>query len=477
MKLSRIAIHGRWKMKSNFLSIIIIFLLLNTVLFAAEVQAPSKDNAYSYQPYLWVFDDIGLYFANTMCNAYGQHYPITHKYQGNNPGTNPTCKVSVVKADLESHNYGAVWWAAHANDWLISAEPYGLTPAGEAARDAAYWNYIAQGYAGLIARGVNYHAYSISITDLGLQTWFKTPSTLDSALVYFWGCSTYFLSGDCGAGVFIGYDIHIDLSSLWDADVFWERMNGEHELFYRSADFAVIDLADGHLRALPNYNPYLSIALAPYVEMVTFGPYETSGSVWFDIRMNTTQYAPEDIISVTGAEIVNAYWSYFDTKLNFEIDNVTQNTQNYTVHHDKAIAKNLVTTTRLDGNQNPPGTNGHGPNCDDYKFVGYAQTGIVEAENAFESGFTTCLKTLSPNPGYGKIDINYQIANPTATKITIFDCSGRIVKSIKINDDTGNHTVIWDGVDALGREVTNGCYFVKFEANDYKVIKKLVLIK
>ncbi|GAH82666.1 unnamed protein product, partial [marine sediment metagenome] len=159
------------------------------------------------------------------------------------------------------------------------------------------------------------------------------------------------------------------------------------------------------------------------------------------IRMNTTAYAPEDIISVTGAEIVNAYWSYFDTKLNFEIDNVTQNTQNYTVHHDKAIAKNLVTTTRLDGNQNPPGTNGHGPNCDDYKFVGHAQTGIVEAENAFESNFTTCLKTLSPNPGYGKIDINYQIANPTATKITIFDCSGRIVKSIKINDDPGNHTV------------------------------------
>lgn len=51
------------------------------------------------------------------------------------------------------------------------------------------------------------------------------------------------------------------------------------------------------------------------------------------------------------------------------------------------------------------------------------------------------------------------------------------MKSIKINDDPGNHTVIWDGVDTQGREVTNGCYFVKFEAGDYKVTKKFIIVK
>ncbi len=116
-------------------------------------------------------------------------------------------------------------------------------------------------------------------------------------------------------------------------------------------------------------------------------------------------------------------------------------------------------------------------NANDLYTINVSVVTGIEEENVHRPHYQNDLNAILPNPVRDKIKLNYQIANPTATKITIFDCSGRIVKSIVINDDPGNHTVIWDGVDTQGREVTNGCYFVKFEAGDYKVTKKFILVK
>ena len=99
-------------------------------------------------------------------------------------------------------------------------------------------------------------------------------------------------------------------------------------------------------------------------------------------------------------------------------------------------------------------------------------TGIEEANN---HPFTrTCV--ILPNPG-GKMQLDYQIANPTTIQITVFDCAGRIIRRMEKEDNPGEHTFIWEGMDETGKSVTSGCYFVKFEAGDYKVTKKFILVK
>ncbi len=95
-------------MRNNLLVFTIVLMLFNTISFGAEVLAPGKDKGYCYQPYLWVTGPIAFEFKWALSYDYGQGYMTSQVEQENNPGTNPTCKVSVVKSALESHNYGVV---------------------------------------------------------------------------------------------------------------------------------------------------------------------------------------------------------------------------------------------------------------------------------------------------------------------------------------------------------------------------------
>ncbi|MEO0129866.1 MAG: FlgD immunoglobulin-like domain containing protein [candidate division WOR-3 bacterium] len=463
---------------------ILINVISITLLFGQmNIYVPGRDNALIYEPYDWVFHStLDDYCWKAVGLVEGQHYNVNVKRQLQNPGTSPTGTVTWIKNALQSHLYGVVWWAAHANGGpgnepdRISAEPYELTSAGWAAAQQAYQNYLNQGYYGLVQLGQNEHAYSIAITAQGFQTWTKTPSTIDSALVYFWGCRTVYLYDDVGAAFFLGYDEVINLGSTWGADTFWNRMNGYEDLMKRRSYLASLGLAGGHLIAGPT-QPWVSqMVLAPTVAAVYFNQNYTNGYLPFDSKMSH-YYPNSEILTVTGATITDMWWGYFDTELHFIIGNVTQCPQYYTVHYDKAVGMNLDNCIELDGNQNPPNTNGHGPNCDDYKFLGYAQTGISEHETPGGLVLTTHLQSLNPNPGFSKIYLDYQIANSGETVVNIFNCGGRLVKHIRINDCHGKHTFIWDGTDDNGNKLPSGCYFVRFEAGDYKEIKKFVLIR
>jgi flagellar hook assembly protein FlgD len=66
----------------------------------------------------------------------------------------------------------------------------------------------------------------------------------------------------------------------------------------------------------------------------------------------------------------------------------------------------------------------------------------------------------------------------------IYNIRGQEVKTL-INDDmqAGYHSVIWNGTDESGKDVSSGVYFSRFDSEErnehgrYTSVKKIILLK
>ncbi len=87
----------------------------------------------------------------------------------------------------------------------------------------------------------------------------------------------------------------------------------------------------------------------------------------------------------------------------------------------------------------------------------------------------------SPNPFTNRAIIHYSLPSDRMiydSRLTIYDLSGRFVRTLvnKI-ENPGYYTVKWNGQDDEDKELASGIYFCKFESGDYKVTKKLILLR
>ncbi len=77
-----------------------------------------------------------------------------------------------------------------------------------------------------------------------------------------------------------------------------------------------------------------------------------------------------------------------------------------------------------------------------------------------------------------KIVIKYQVKNGSSTgRIKIYTLSGEVVKIFSLTPPITDGTIGWDGKNAQGEKVAAGVYLVQFETNNFKDIKKVVIIK
>ncbi len=84
-----------------------------------------------------------------------------------------------------------------------------------------------------------------------------------------------------------------------------------------------------------------------------------------------------------------------------------------------------------------------------------------------------------PNPFNPQTVIRYSIAGATGqapVRLWISDVLGREIKILVNNvQQTGEHQVIWDGVDSRNQRVASGLYFYTIQAGDFKKTHKMVL--
>ncbi len=105
-----------------------------------------------------------------------------------------------------------------------------------------------------------------------------------------------------------------------------------------------------------------------------------------------------------------------------------------------------------------------------------SNVGIREENSMYTNGLL--VQQNHPNPFTHNTVIRYELANQEHVTIVIYNLSGQKIKTlIAQNQQSGNHTVVWDGKDETGREVSSGIFSYRVETSRYAINKKLVLVK
>jgi hypothetical protein len=112
--------------------------------------------------------------------------------------------------------------------------------------------------------------------------------------------------------------------------------------------------------------------------------------------------------------------------------------------------------------------------------------GAVDREGEFYSmprAITTPHRTVElhqnyPNPFNPSTRIDYYVPRDVYVTMSVYDVAGRHIRTLVDNPvQTGQHSVVWNGVDARGTSVSSGVYFYRMIAGDKTITRKLVVVK
>jgi hypothetical protein len=91
---------------------------------------------------------------------------------------------------------------------------------------------------------------------------------------------------------------------------------------------------------------------------------------------------------------------------------------------------------------------------------------------------TLVLHQNVPNPFNPQTSIHYELPNETFVRLTIFDTSGRRIRTLlEESQAAGSHEVMWNGRDDVGNSVSSGVYFYMLDVGKERLTRKLVLLK
>jgi hypothetical protein len=83
-----------------------------------------------------------------------------------------------------------------------------------------------------------------------------------------------------------------------------------------------------------------------------------------------------------------------------------------------------------------------------------------------------------PNPFNPLTQIRYELPKPAHVSVTIYDMSGKLIQSLyNATQAPGSYTLIWDGTDRSGNDVSSGVYMYQLRANRQIVTKKMMLLR
>jgi hypothetical protein len=100
----------------------------------------------------------------------------------------------------------------------------------------------------------------------------------------------------------------------------------------------------------------------------------------------------------------------------------------------------------------------------------------LQSQSAVPSEFS--LAQNYPNPFNPSTVIEYTLKARTQVRLEVFDIVGRLVTVLEDGEqEPGRHSHIWDGNDAHGRSVASGIYFYRLVTPEFRMARKMVLMK
>jgi flagellar hook assembly protein FlgD len=83
-----------------------------------------------------------------------------------------------------------------------------------------------------------------------------------------------------------------------------------------------------------------------------------------------------------------------------------------------------------------------------------------------------------PNPFNAQTIISYQIPKAGHVRISVYNLMGQEITMLCDEmHQAGIHKVLWDGKDQKGINVPSGIYLYRFEADDFRASKKMLMLK
>ncbi len=112
---------------------------------------------------------------------------------------------------------------------------------------------------------------------------------------------------------------------------------------------------------------------------------------------------------------------------------------------------------------------------DDFLIVGDFGD-ITAAPDEIPSALAVDL-SVAPNPFNPLTNVRFRLTGGGATQLGVFDLHGRLVKSlVREVLPAGEHSVRWNGRDALGRPVASGVYFVRLLTPEGQALSRKLLL-
>ena len=84
-----------------------------------------------------------------------------------------------------------------------------------------------------------------------------------------------------------------------------------------------------------------------------------------------------------------------------------------------------------------------------------------------------------PNPFNPTTTISFNLVEAGNVTLDVYNTKGQLVNTLVNNEvyTTGNHNVVWNGVDSRGKGLTSGVYFYKIKSGKFTSTKKMILLK
>lgn len=103
---------------------------------------------------------------------------------------------------------------------------------------------------------------------------------------------------------------------------------------------------------------------------------------------------------------------------------------------------------------------------------------ILSTEEADVATFVTGLEGNYPNPFNPDTVIKFSLNDDSLVRIEVFNVRGqRIITLLNEFVESGNHQIVWSGLNEYGKPVGSGLYFYRMKAGEFSQIKKMMLIK
>jgi serine protease AprX len=112
---------------------------------------------------------------------------------------------------------------------------------------------------------------------------------------------------------------------------------------------------------------------------------------------------------------------------------------------------------------------------DDFTYD-WVSTGVADGTPVIPAIFK--LSQNYPNPFNPSTIISFSLSNKAQVELNVFDLLGRHVKTLVTGDvSAGEHTIIWDGKDETGQDVSSGVYLYKLDSSGASDARRMTLLR